>query len=265
MKNGTGSLFHRAFGQNENRYHFSGTGTGRGQRGLALLLVVSLLTIVAVITVSFVFAMRLETAAATNFRAATQAQYIAEAGISYAKALLHADAASTTVDDLTEPWATLTAGADVDSNDDHRPDARWLPLTVTDAPAEGRFALLIQDEAGKLNVNAAGLPSRSPLVRPAGWSPAELNLEATFREIGLANAQHALGELKGAEAALRRAAAREPDSVIVLNNLAQTLSDQGRHGEALALAERAVAAGGPFGAAARETRDLILGRIAQKK
>ncbi len=82
--------------------------------------------------------------------------------------------------------------------------------------------------------------------------------------IGLANAYYALKELPQAEAVLRRAARRAPDSVIVLNNLAQTLSDQGRDEDALPLIERAVAAGGPFAAAARETREQILGRLAKK-
>ncbi len=81
--------------------------------------------------------------------------------------------------------------------------------------------------------------------------------------IGLANTHYALGELREAEGVLRLAAERQPDSVIVLNNLAQTLSDQGRHAEALPLIERAVAAGGAFEAAARETRELILSRMAK--
>ncbi len=87
------------------------------------------------------------------------------------------------------------------------------------------------------------------------------NVEAM---IGLANAHHAAGDLKGAEAALRGALARRPDSVVVLNNLAQTLSDQGRHAEALPFAERAAASGGPFAAAARQTRDLVRARMARK-
>lgn len=82
--------------------------------------------------------------------------------------------------------------------------------------------------------------------------------------IGLANAHHALGELKEAEAVLRQAAGRHPDSVAVLNNLAQTLSDQQRDDEALAVIERAVALGGPFAAAARETREGILQRMGRK-
>ena len=83
--------------------------------------------------------------------------------------------------------------------------------------------------------------------------------------IGLANAHHALGELPQAEKVLRGALQRSPDSAIVLNNLAQTLSDQGRDAEALPMAERAVAAGGPHAAAVRETRDAILKKIEAKK
>jgi hypothetical protein len=79
--------------------------------------------------------------------------------------------------------------------------------------------------------------------------------------IGLANAHHALGALAEAERVLRDVARREPDSVIVLNNLAQTLSDQGKNEEALPFIERAAAAGGPFASAVRETREAILKRL----
>lgn len=161
----------------------------RASRGLALLLVVSVLAIVAVITVSFVFAMRLETASAANFRAATQAQYLAEAGISHAKALLRLDARSSYTDDLTEPWATLTAGSDVDSNGDGQPDARWLALGIPRPAVSGRYAVSIQDEAGKVNLHTAALPNRSPLARLTGWSPADVSLEAAFKTVGLANAR----------------------------------------------------------------------------
>ena len=82
--------------------------------------------------------------------------------------------------------------------------------------------------------------------------------------VGLANTHHALGALADAERVLRAAVQREPDSVIALNNLAQTLSDQGRHEEALPFIERAVAAGGPFAAAVQETRETIRKRLAGK-
>ena len=82
--------------------------------------------------------------------------------------------------------------------------------------------------------------------------------------IGLANAHHALGDLKDAEAVLRQAASRAPDSVVVLNNLAQTLSDLGRDQEALPFAERARAAGGPFSSVVEKTYSMILQRLQSK-
>ncbi len=83
--------------------------------------------------------------------------------------------------------------------------------------------------------------------------------------IGLANQYHAAGALKEAEAVLREASARHPQSTVVLNNLAQTLSDQGRHQEALAQIDRALQAQGPFATEVRETRRLILRRLAARK
>jgi tetratricopeptide (TPR) repeat protein len=82
--------------------------------------------------------------------------------------------------------------------------------------------------------------------------------------IGLANAHYALGELHRAETALRRALERYPNSTVALNNLAQTLSDEGRVEEALELIDRAVAAGGPHANAISETRTQILQRSKQR-
>ena len=79
--------------------------------------------------------------------------------------------------------------------------------------------------------------------------------------IGLANSHYAQGELDQAERQLRDAERRHPDSVVVLNNLAQTLSDEGRQDEALALTDRALELKSPFAATIRETRDLILQRM----
>lgn len=83
--------------------------------------------------------------------------------------------------------------------------------------------------------------------------------------IGLANQYHARGALADAAAVLRQARQRHPQSAIVVNNLAQTLSDQGRHAEALAQIEKISDPLSPFAAEVRATRQLILQRIEQKK
>ncbi len=80
--------------------------------------------------------------------------------------------------------------------------------------------------------------------------------------VGLANQLHERGSLMEAAAVLRRALAVEPKSPIIINNLAQTLSDQGRQGEALAHIDQAPP-GGPFADELRATRELILQRRAQ--
>lgn len=63
--------------------------------------------------------------------------------------------------------------------------------------------------------------------------------------IGLGNSLYALGDLAGAEAALRKAIRIDPESGAALNNLALVLSAQGRRDEALVAARRAIALGGP--------------------
>lgn len=79
--------------------------------------------------------------------------------------------------------------------------------------------------------------------------------------IGLANHLHAGGALTEAAGVLRTALQKHPQSVIVLNNLAQTLSDLGRHAEALALLDRAADSPSPFASEVRATRQLVESRM----
>ncbi len=79
--------------------------------------------------------------------------------------------------------------------------------------------------------------------------------------VGLANALYADGHLGAAEAVLRGALQRHPDAAVLLNNLAQVVSDQDRQDEALRLIDGAIRQGGAFNAAALATREQILGRM----
>lgn len=76
--------------------------------------------------------------------------------------------------------------------------------------------------------------------------------------LGLANTLYATGDFAKAEAVLRPAVERRPDSVVLLNNLAQTLSKLDRNAEALTVIDRAAALGGPFSDAVQDTRREIL-------
>jgi len=82
--------------------------------------------------------------------------------------------------------------------------------------------------------------------------------------VGLANHLHAQGALADATQVLRQALRRHPESVILRNNLAQTLSDQGRHREALAQIEPLRDPAGPFANEVRATREQIQQRLQQQ-
>ncbi len=80
------------------------------------------------------------------------------------------------------------------------------------------------------------------------------NLKA---QMGLGNTAYHLKDFVQAESVFRQALKAHPESVAVLNNLAQVLADLGRDDEALMLARRAVDLGGPLNDAARETLSEI--------
>ena len=82
--------------------------------------------------------------------------------------------------------------------------------------------------------------------------------------VGLSNVLYEDHNFPAAESVLRAANARHPKSPVILNNLAQVVSDQRRHGEALLLIDEAIALGGPFSAAAQTTREQIRDRIRQE-
>jgi len=79
--------------------------------------------------------------------------------------------------------------------------------------------------------------------------------------LALGNQHYAARELDLAEAVLRRTLDTNPGSEVVLNNLAQVLSDQGRNEDALVLINQAASLKGPFHAQVTATRAGILLRL----
>jgi hypothetical protein len=79
--------------------------------------------------------------------------------------------------------------------------------------------------------------------------------ESALPRLGLANVAYARGDLPGAEAGYRSAAALDPQNVVALNNRAETLLHWGCPAQALRVASeaRALSAGGPFEPAVLET------------
>jgi hypothetical protein len=127
-----------------------------------------------------------------------------------------------------------------------------IPVTAT----EDRWISAVLAMARVSDANATTQAYLAALQR---WPD---NLPAA---IGLANQYHSRGALADAVAVLRKAQQRHPESVIVTNNLAQTLSDQGLQAEALAQINQASDPQSPFAAEVRSTRELILHRMAQQR
>jgi type II secretory pathway component PulK len=151
------------------------------ERGIALLIVVSLLTVVGIIGVAFAFSMYLETQATRQFVSTTQARYVAEAGVSVARALLDEDRLGSRVDDWTEAWATAFQGGEVDVDGDEAPDAAWRPVADGGGRTVGRYAVLVADESGKANLNAAQ-------AEPSPTALGALDLTALLQEAEVADA-----------------------------------------------------------------------------
>ena len=127
-----------------------------------------------------------------------------------------------------------------------RPEA--IPATA----AEARWleALLGLARAGPNEAAVRGY--RAALAR---WP------DSLAAAVGLANQLHAGGALDEAGGVLRGALRRFPHSVVLITNLAQTLSDQGRNAEALAVIDQAQDPQSPFAGEVRSTRRLIEERL----
>lgn len=126
-----------------------------------------------------------------------------------------------------------------------------IPVTATEPGWVN--AIVGLERAGNREATIAGY--RAALER---WPD---NLPAA---IGLASQHHLRGALLEAAHVLRQALQRHPQSTVLMNNLAQTLSDQGRNGEALLQIDAALQLRGPFESEILATRQLILGRMAQQ-
>jgi tetratricopeptide (TPR) repeat protein len=125
----------------------------------------------------------------------------------------------------------------------------WAMLVL----APGRMAQTASAEGYASSLIALQHSSPQTDVWPAYRAAMQRWPDNLVTQIAAGNFAYQRGELTQAQEIFRQAAQSHPDSVAALNNLAQTLSELGKHAEALLLARRAVALGGPLNAQARST------------
>jgi hypothetical protein len=128
----------------------------------------------------------------------------------------------------------------------------------------GKFPKTVQEDkyvAAVVDLEHTGKPKEAQKSYSAALTRWPRNLTA---QIGLGNTAYAMKDIKGAEAAFRRASKDHPDSAAAFNNLAQTLYDQKRYREARVAARKAVSLGGPLMAASKETLQQIEKKLGTK-
>jgi len=109
------------------------------------------------------------------------------------------------------------------------------------------------------------LQSVAALERLSSWETTETAYTTALTRwpkslaarMGLGNSRYALGDVRGAQEAFRRATQEHPDAAVAFNNLAQMLAIENRWQDATAAAQRAVEIGGAQVETFRETLKQI--------
>ncbi len=143
--------------------------TTRRQTGVALLAVLAILTVLAVLAAAFSLFMSIEKQIGSGTIAKVQADMLAYSAVEHAASLLRNDAVIQPAwDDYSEEWHSLFVPVSDNSDEcvdvDGLPaslrsapayDARWITVRDTAGMCIGRYAVLVEDEAGKININTA--------------------------------------------------------------------------------------------------------------
>jgi len=155
----------------------------RKDKGVALILVVSVLAVAGIMAISFAFTMRLELKAAANYLEATRASYLSQAGVTYAQQILKEDPRN--IDSFEDKWHTVFTGSDIDNDGDGQPDSKWINVYNDQGETIGRYAVLVRDETGFMDINVAYKHNLSPLKVTEGWTSYELDLQKFINSSGL--------------------------------------------------------------------------------
>ncbi len=133
-------------------------------RGIALIAVLAVLTVLAICAAAFVIFTHLEHISSQATVAKVQADILASSGLEHALSELRNDADEQPAwDDPGEEWNTIfkpgsdtgVEATDVDGLPDTDEDARWIYVRNEDGRIAGRYAVMVEDESGKININAA--------------------------------------------------------------------------------------------------------------
>ena len=121
--------------------------------GQAILMVLSMLGIVSVVGLSFLYMSQVQLRGISSYLGRLQTKYLAEAGINYAKKILEFDAQTQKIDSEDDLWYTTFSGNEADVDLDGTLESKWFYIKDEQGNDIGRYAVLVRDEAAKVNIN----------------------------------------------------------------------------------------------------------------
>ncbi len=164
-------------------------------RGIALIFALGVLALLLAAGVTFLSSSRLEERAAKNYLDFIKCDLVAKAAAEHAFSVLMAGK-NEGVDSPESRWRTEFSGRGHDNSGDGEEDSAWIELTGADGEIAGRYAVLVEDESGKINVNHSGNLSarQGPAAPPVhgrneGWSTYEISIGDVLASLGISDAR----------------------------------------------------------------------------
>ena len=142
--------------------------------GVVLIVALGVLSVLVILAAGLLLRSRLEASAAANSLRAAQARWLTVAGLAHARAVIGSCTEVWTHG--SQEWKTVFEGREpeVDNDGDGIEDSSWSVVHGYGGGVEGRYAVLVEDECGRLDLNVAGEAG----VDGAGWTTFELYLGA---------------------------------------------------------------------------------------
>jgi len=157
-------------------------------------LVIAILVMLFIITLAFFVLSQVERSAAIRNLDSLRAQYIAEAGVAYARKILELDKQANLIDSLQDLTFQNFQGTDVDLDGDGKNESRVFQVTDIQGNPFGRFSVKISDEASRLHLNNSSAEVLSRLFSRIGIDSSKLSALLSRRPF---NAKEETGPLLG--------------------------------------------------------------------
>ncbi len=129
-------------------------------KGDVVILTIMILLILFIFTTSMLFMFTAWQKSAAKLLAGKNAHRFAKTGME--EAIWEIDNDNLEEDSFLDSWRANFQGEDVDLNEDGNPDAKWFYVKNKVGEITGRYAVLVEDESSKININYAGKIEKHP-------------------------------------------------------------------------------------------------------